>query len=165
MDERSKLRRLAKLGIQGHQPAVTAFCKMTKKEKEVITGSLLKQKVGSNPKSTKAYNEFAERRRKQEEGSAEEGLGQGPSEKIRVRLARIAVGTTVRWKRARKEGAPEEEKGKEQRQDQRMNYTTRILTCTRCEAPQETKWMQLRTVEGYMGHPLQGACEAGVMLP
>ena len=61
VDDRSKLRRLAKLGIQGHQPAIKAFCQINEEEKEIIVQSLLQQKVGSNPKSNKAYREFAKR--------------------------------------------------------------------------------------------------------
>ena len=108
MDDRSKLRRLAKLGIQGHQPAIKAFCQISEEEKESIVQSLLQQKVGSNPKSNKAYREFAKRKKEQEEGRAE-GEGDASREKLRVRRSRIAVGTTVRWQRVRNKEELEEE--------------------------------------------------------
>ena len=67
MDSRAKLRRLAKLGVTGHQPAIAAYCRVTERERQAIIEAILKQKVGSNPKSTKAYMEFKAREKDESE--------------------------------------------------------------------------------------------------
>jgi hypothetical protein len=85
MDQRMHLRRLAPLGIEGNQPAVAAYCEVTKEEDDTITKAILQQKVGANPKAMKAHNELKE-----------EQNGQGT---ILYRKARIAYRATVRWKR------------------------------------------------------------------
>ena len=54
---RNRLRRLAKLGIIGHQLAIVAYCKVSMEERDTIIECLLKQKVGSNPKNMKIYVE------------------------------------------------------------------------------------------------------------
>ena len=63
-ESRRKLRRLARLGILAYQPAVAAYCKVSDKERETITESLLTQKAGGNPKNMKI---FKERRKTNEE--------------------------------------------------------------------------------------------------
>ena len=62
MEGRQKLRRLAMIGIKGHQPAIAALCKMSEEEKSRIAQSLMKQQigVGANSKSNKAIQEFAQ---------------------------------------------------------------------------------------------------------
>ena len=50
MDNRSNLSRLNDLGIFGHQPAIKAYCQMTKGEKTQITESILKQKIANTEK-------------------------------------------------------------------------------------------------------------------
>ena len=143
---------MARFGIQGHQPAIAALCKINKEEKEGITGDLLRQKVGSNPKNIKAYQELMERRRRLDATTDEKGKAEPTRAKqIRVRRARLAMGTTVRWKRVRKQESVEEMEVDTGAQQEVRNYKTRILKCTRCEAPQETVWMQLRTKVGYRG--------------
>ena len=62
MEGRQRLRRLAKLGIEGHQPAVAAYVKMSKEENDRIAESIVMQKAGSNAKHIKGYKEFVERR-------------------------------------------------------------------------------------------------------
>ena len=57
-ESRSKLRRLANLGILAHQPAVVAYCKVSDIERETILESLLTPKVGSNPKIMKIFKEM-----------------------------------------------------------------------------------------------------------
>ena len=55
---RNRLRRLAKLGIIGHQLAIVAYCKVSKEERDVIIENLLKQKVGSSPKTMKIFDDY-----------------------------------------------------------------------------------------------------------
>jgi hypothetical protein len=68
-----------------------------------------------------------------------------------IKLARIAVGATVKWNRIRKKnrGKDKEEEDEEHDAIDKVQYTSRKLACTRCGAKQETRWMQLRTKEGY----------------
>ena len=40
-DTRSRLRRLGKLGITGHQPAIMAYCQINKDEKNKVTEAIL----------------------------------------------------------------------------------------------------------------------------
>ena len=106
MEARSKLRRLSKLGIIAHQPGVAAYCKTNEEERQVITESLLIQKVGSNPKSMKLYHELKARESEAKRNQQESQLDQVESQqlqtpKILVRFAKIAFGATVRWKRKR----------------------------------------------------------------
>ena len=74
-----------------------------------------------------------------------------PGDRILLRIARIATGASVRWKRnlknsTVKEGdAADEEKWSEEK----AAYDSRFLACTRCGAIQETKGMQLKVREGF----------------
>ena len=61
-DSRARLRRLSNLGISGHQPAIMAYCKMTKEEKDWITAAILKQKNAIKRKAEVLYEEHRERR-------------------------------------------------------------------------------------------------------
>ena len=61
MDTRASLRRLNDLGVSGHQPAIMAFCQMTKSEKAQVTEAILKQKVANNKKAEALYTEHRER--------------------------------------------------------------------------------------------------------
>ena len=109
---------------------------MTVEERLQATRNILMQKVGSNPKAMKIYDEHL----------ARQG---GSEEQILIKLNRIAGGATVKWKRTTNESS---KIGEEEVRDIRQvasGYTSRLLRCTRCQAPQETKWMQLRTKEGY----------------
>ena len=42
-DNRPRLRRLGNLGINGHQPAIAAYCKMTRDEKGKVIDAIIKQ--------------------------------------------------------------------------------------------------------------------------
>ena len=53
MEARYELRRLAKLGITGHQPAIAAYCKANEEERQDAIEAILKQKVGNNSKEEK----------------------------------------------------------------------------------------------------------------
>ena len=61
MDNRSNLRRLNDLGVFGHQPAIKAYCQMTKDEKAKVTESILKQKIANNRKAEATFVEHRER--------------------------------------------------------------------------------------------------------
>jgi hypothetical protein len=77
---------------------------------------------------------------------------EGDEHKILIKKARVAYGTTARWKRKWLEEPTEEDSTKQEANEERHEqnkYTSRLLTCTRCGAAQETAWMQLRTKEGY----------------
>ena len=67
---------------------------------------------------------------------------------MKVKHAKIAVAATVRWKRVKNN---REQAGGQSHNDQPPAYASRLLTCTVCMHPQETKSMQLRTYDGYRG--------------
>jgi predicted metal-binding protein len=144
VEGRARLRRLAKLGATGHQPAFAAYCKTNLEEKQAVTEAILGQKVGANVKAMKNYTEFRQRAREAEQPSRDT---------ILVKLARIAFGAAPRWKRivqmgpANHDGAPGG--GTEPEDEDKINYSTRMIACTRCGSRQETRWMQLRTREGF----------------
>ena len=101
MESRAKLRRLAPLGITGNQPAIAAFCKIDEMERRTIIEAILQQKVGANPKLQKAHIEFRGRIEKsKEEGRYQED---GTDSTMLVKLARVANGAVVRWKRKMQE--------------------------------------------------------------
>ena len=52
------LRRLAPLGIEGNEPAIKAYCKITPEEKQIIIEAILQQKVGANAKNFKQFVSF-----------------------------------------------------------------------------------------------------------
>ena len=60
MDTRANLRRLNDLGVNGHQPAIMAFCQMSKGEKAQITEAILKQKIANKKKAETLYTEHRE---------------------------------------------------------------------------------------------------------
>jgi len=137
-DNRPSLRRLGNLGINGHQPAIAAYCKMTGNEKEKVADAIMQQKVANNPKAEKQLAEHRERR-KQDRGS-----------KIIIRIARVAVGASVRWQRKltqkNNNGTSIDESNCTCEQAKRL---TRMLACTRCGMEQETKDKQLKISAGF----------------
>ena len=52
-DARARLKRVGKLGVAGHQPALAVYCMIAKNEKALITKAILQQKIGNNPKAEK----------------------------------------------------------------------------------------------------------------
>ena len=141
MESRSRLRRLAGLGIYGHQPGIAAHVATEPEEEEKVVEAILRQKVGSCNKTMKQYKEHIAHR------------NVVPEAKVRVRIARIATRTTVKWGRQRR--SQEEEVEQEDQSDMGRStleapmYDSRVLYCSRCGTPQETRWMQLRTDKGY----------------
>jgi len=142
METRPQWRRLALLGIEGNQPAMAAFCQTTQEEDDAIAEAIIRQKVGANPKVVKAHIEATKAR--SEEGQSQEIL-------TLYRKAHIACGTTVRWKRSiADDGLNDEEVQQvDQDQDDAPTYTSRLLSCIRCHHPNETSWMQLRSLKGF----------------
>ena len=133
MDSRANLRRLGNLGVSGHQPALMFFCHMTREEKIKITEAILKQKVANNKKADAIYAEHSGK-----------GRDHTPSDTIILRIARIAYGSTVKWKRETKAdevgshlGSTYNDEGDD------IKYHSRVIACTRCGAEQETKDKQL----------------------
>lgn len=119
-DNRPSIRRLSNIGISGHQPAIAAYCKMTGDEKETITDAIMKQKVANNPKAEKQLAEHRERSKQDQES------------KVIIRIARVAVGASLRWQRklAQKENSganPEEGSCTEEE----ASYKTRMIACAR----------------------------------
>ena len=134
MDDNSRFRRLAKLGVYGHQPGIAAHVKTTLGEEQEIAVGILGQKVGSNPKSVQACKDFFRT-------SSEEDSGT-----IKVKIARLSTKSIIKWNRIRmKEG----EEGPTDRKPAVPSYTSRLLTCSMRYQTQETWWMQLRTSKGF----------------
>ena len=75
--------------------------------------------------------------------------------KLLIKLARIAVGAAPRWKRTVVRavgvgaGPGQEENHESHPSDAEAKYNSRMIACTQCSSWQETKWMQLRTKEGF----------------
>ena len=102
MDNRANLRRLNDLGVSGHQPAIMAFCQMSKWEKAQITEAILKQKVANDKKTDALYVGYRERQNKSEESEQAAKAFEEQGNRILLRIARIATGIVVRWKRETK---------------------------------------------------------------
>ena len=71
--------------------------------------------------------------------------------KILLRIARIAIGATVKWDRKFREPEDgESQDGKEQDENHdKVKYSSRLLACTRCGSLQETKGKQLKVDVGF----------------
>ena len=95
-------RRLALLGIEGNQPAISAICETTEEEDEGIAKAIIMQKVGANPKTTKAHTEMTKARSEATDDQAKQIV-------TLYKKARIANGATVRWKRSIVEHVDKEE--------------------------------------------------------
>ena len=166
MEKIKELRRLGKLGITGNQPAIAAHVAMTTEERRRVTRCIMMQKVGNNTKDMKQYDEHVarinemqqeeERPRTRHEVEPDQNEPKTDwltrdEEKIVVKINRIAMGTAVKWpRRTRKEELHDDhEGGRYEEHEEKQNYSSRLLACTRCGAQQETKSKQLRTAEGY----------------
>jgi len=161
MESRGRLRRLADLGIYGHQPGIAAHVHVKPEEEEKIVEAILKQKVGSNHRTIKQYREFTAYRK------------EDVNSRIRIRIARIATRTVVKWDRSRKVQGKEDKQEDRRCSEEKPTYANRILACSRCGTTQETKWMQLRTTNGYRAIHCRGCkkqetvaktrCQCGVI--
>jgi len=81
---------LTSLGVYGHQPGIAAHVRISDDESLRIEEAILRQKVGCNAKTIKQYKEHADRRSDDNEA------------RIRIRIAKLATRTIVKWKRYRK---------------------------------------------------------------
>ena len=99
-EERGWLRRLAKLGVKGPQPALRAVVYTTKEEKERIAECILQQKKAQSPMAMKEYKEYVARRQEQEgkQGSQQEEP-RTFGEKLKLEIAKLATNVPVKWKR------------------------------------------------------------------
>jgi len=134
MDDNSRYRRLAKVGVYGHQAGIAAHVSTTVEEDQDIVISILGQKTGSNPKNIQAAKDYVRAKSGGQEGC------------IRIKIARLATKSTIKWKRIRATGGDMEQVV---RQPEAPSYSSRLLTCSMCYQPQETWWMQLRTTKGF----------------
>ena len=71
---RPQWRRLALLGIEGNQPAISAYCETSKEEDEKIAEAIVRQKVGANPKTTKAHVEMTRQKREKRPQTSTRGI-------------------------------------------------------------------------------------------
>ena len=150
-DTRASLRRLSDLGVSGHQPSIMAYCQMTKNEKGHVVETILKQKVANNKKAEATYVERRERQKKADESEEAAQAFAFQGNKILLRIARVATGASVKWKRSvRTNVGSENETGNvEERKQDEVKYQNRLLACTRCGSKQETKEKQLKVNVGF----------------
>ena len=134
MEKRIDKRRLADLGVEGCQPALAVFCETTAAEDADITKAVLQQKIGTNNKAIKEHDQ---------------SQGENPPHTILYKKARIAYGAAVKWKRSFGQGDDQPHMNSEATRVGPPIYASRLISCTRCHSAQETKWMQLRTREGF----------------
>ena len=102
MENRSRLRRLANLGIYGHQPGIAAHVRTEPDEQERIVEAILKQKVGSCYRAMKQFREYTEHRKID------------TTAKVRIRITRTATRTIIKWIRRRRTQEEEEEEEEEE---------------------------------------------------
>ena len=102
-DTRASLRRLSDLGVSGHQPAIMAYCQMTKIEKGQVVEAILKQKIVNNKKAEALFEEHRERQKKVDESEEAAQAFALQGNKILLRIARVATGASVRWNKTCKE--------------------------------------------------------------
>jgi hypothetical protein len=151
-ESRAHLRRLAPLGIDGHQPGIAAYCQCTDAERDDIRRAIVGQKIGNNIKHMKQLKELEELQNR--------GLNESETHHTMLfKKARIATGAAPRWTRNFKltddnlmqrevPDQQDEQRGSDATRQQ-PEYDSRIIKCTRCGDGQETDWMQLRSNEGF----------------
>ena len=126
METRAKLRRLAMLGIAGNQPAIAGYCRIQAREQQQIVQAIVQQKIGANPKAIKAHKEFQERM----QAATEQEKNQS---KMPFKLARVATGAAVRWKKGLKGqsvGRCHRKRCARTRKSRRLSRSTVHLTAT-----------------------------------
>ena len=121
---------------------------MSESEREGVIASLLQQEVGSNPKVMKQHSEH---RKKEQQAKASSSHLQPDHVKpaFFLRYAKVSVAAAVKWARKRRIDTSEVQVSEDEGQPEVKAYTSRILECTRYNAPQDTEWIQLRVKEGY----------------
>ena len=134
---RENLRRLANLGVEGHQPGIAAFVKTSEQERAKIHESIVRQKTGANARS---ITEFIAFKNKQNSEVQHE-----QNQMLKIKIAKIADGHCVRWKREK----VEKQRGVGNITNLVPCYINRLIECTRCGGLQETKAVQLHTAQGF----------------
>ena len=119
MEKRQHLTRLAGLAVFGHQPAIAGFLQISSQEKEDMIKAILMQKVGCNPKAIKSHEDL---RRRQHQAADDRAT-------IRMKIARIATGVTIRWKREKNSNVQEEV---DPSKYQGPQYRSRMIACNHC---------------------------------
>ena len=134
MDNRANLRRLNDLGVNGHQPAIKAFCQATTQEKEQIVEAILKQEIANNKKADITFLEHRERQRQAEHTGKDANNVGKEAEKILLRKTRIAIGATVKWERKYRGLNDEERQAKKDNDESssKVRYASRLIVCARC---------------------------------
>lgn len=171
-EKRHEIRRLANLGILGHQPAIAAYCQVDAQERDTIVRSILLQKAASTTNIVDAIIDHRKRINDNLENGCEANAGDNkhgrcaegtpvvdvlaqipavPEDTIKIRRTRFAMNHTVRWRRNK---TASDSNGMQVQQEENNDattvaYTSRILKCNRCGKGRETSWMQLRTNKGY----------------
>ena len=135
------------LGVGGNQPAIAGVVQTTPEERLIIGRSIMQQKIGANPKALKAYSEL--KQRQQDAKAVEESTQDRSEESSLVKIAKIAMTTTVRWSRKKADRRTQQSTEEEGPTSNVQRYASRMIKCTRCDKQQETKQMQLRTKDGY----------------
>ena len=97
------------------------------------------QKIGHNSKAMKQYDEHQKRSEEAEEAN----------ESMLIKINRFAARSAIRWKRVTKESSGTVQGIYTTAVEGRPTYTSRVLPCSRCGNPKETRRMQLRTKMGY----------------
>ena len=69
---------------------------------------------------------------------------------ILIKVNRIAAGTAIRWKRNVEKHAGQVEQDPSSSTHTKIQYSSRLIGCTRCGTQRETSHMQLRTRYGYL---------------
>ena len=133
-DKRQHLRRLASLGVYGHQPSTRTYCSITEEENFSIIEAILQQKVAPVQKHIQHILKVAKQEIK--------------GEITKIKILRVAFNAVVRWKRKINTNEFNEQQPSWERFDEVKKYTSRLLTCRTCGALRETAWMQLRTPRG-----------------
>ena len=138
MDNRANLRRLNDLGVNGHQPAIKAFCQVTNQEKEQIVEAILKQKNAKNKKAETIYLERRERQIQVERTEKDAQIVGSEGNKILPRNCDRGNGEMEREYR----GLKDEERQARNDNDEsssKVRYARRLIACTRCGSLQETR--------------------------
>ena len=68
---------------------------------------------------------------------------------ILIKLAEIALGATVRWRRSKRQEVRDAEDKQDTEMLENIKHRSKLLSRTRCHESQTTRWMQLRASKGY----------------
>ena len=123
---------------------------MTKQEKP-SRRSYPQAKNANNKKAENIYNEHRERQTQAETSEDAMNVFTSQGNKILLRIARIAIGATVKWDRRFREIKDDESQAGQENNEGRSKvlYMSRLLACTICGSLQETRGKQLKVEVGF----------------